>query len=261
LAKPVYFISDLHLGAPSLTVDFEARRRDELLKFLDMVVQNAGRLIIDGDLFDFWYEYKYVIPKNYFWLYVKLKELVEKGIKVDYIAGNHDFFLGEFFSKSVGLNVFQDGFSEDMNGKKFLIIHGDGLAVKDSGYRMLKRILRNGFTRSVIRWIHPDIGFSLAKAFSKKSREYTSNKDFGETDGMTLFAQEKLKDGYDFVVMGHNHVPKVEQYGKGIYVNLGDWLKNFTYGVFDGYMMQLVKWKFVRMDPFGTVSDEWRSTQ
>ncbi|MFZ1080807.1 MAG: UDP-2,3-diacylglucosamine diphosphatase [Candidatus Kryptoniota bacterium] len=242
--KSVYFISDIHLGAPSLTKDFEAKRRNELLKLFDIIAENGSRLIIVGDLFDFWYEYKYVVPKNYFWLYAKFKEMIEKGVAMDYIAGNHDFFLGEFFSKSVGLKVYQDGFSENINGKKFLIIHGDGLAVKDAGYRMLKRILRIGFTRSVIRWIHPDIGFSLAKAFSKKSREYTSNKDYGETDGMMLFAEEKLKDGYDFVVMGHNHVPKFEHFGKGVYVNLGDWLKNFTYGVFNGDAMQLVKWEF-----------------
>jgi UDP-2,3-diacylglucosamine hydrolase len=242
--KPVYFISDIHLGAPSLTKDFETKRRIELLKFFDIVAKNGSRLIIVGDLFDFWYEYKYVVPKNYFWLYAKFKEMIDKGVAMDYIAGNHDFFLGEFFSKSIGLKVYQDGFSENINGKKFLFIHGDGLAVKDSGYRMLKRILRIGFTRSIIRWIHPDVGFSLAKAFSKKSREYTSNKDFGETDGMTLFAKEKLKDGYDFVVMGHNHVPKFEHLGKGVYVNLGDWLQNFTYGVFDGDAIRLMNWEF-----------------
>jgi len=105
LEKPFYFISDLHLGAPSLTMEFETKRRTELLKFLNMVVQGGDRLVIVGDLFDFWYEYKYVVPKSYFWLYTKLRELVDKGIAVDYVAGNHDFFLGEFFSESVGLNV------------------------------------------------------------------------------------------------------------------------------------------------------------
>jgi len=244
--KPVYFISDIHLGAPSLHVEFEAKRKTELLKFFDTVIENGSRLIIVGDLFDFWYEYKYVVPKNYFWLYAKLKEMVDNGIVIDYVAGNHDFFLGEFFSKSVGLRVYQDGFSEEINGKKFLVIHGDGLALKDSGYRMLKKILRKGFVRSVIRWIHPDVGFSLAKAFSKKSREYTSNKDFGETDGMMHLAEKKTNEGYDFVIMGHNHIPKFERFGKGIYVNLGDWLRNFTYGIFDGEAMQLLTWEFER---------------
>ncbi len=154
--KSVYFISDIHLGAPSLAADFEARRRCEPLKFLEIVAQCASRLVIVGDLFDFWYEYKSVVPKDYFWLYAKLKEVVDKGIAVDYVAGNHDFFLGEFFSKSIGLKVYQDGFSENIERKKFLIIHGDGLAVKDSGYRLLKRVLRSRFTRSVIRWIYPD---------------------------------------------------------------------------------------------------------
>ncbi len=242
--KPVYFISDVHLGAPSLSTDFEVKRKNELLKFFDKVANDSSRMIIVGDLFDFWFEYRSVIPKDYFWIYSKLKDLTDGGIPVDYVAGNHDFFLGEFFSKSVGLTVHPDGFSEELNGKKFLIVHGDGQALKDSGYRMLKRILRNGVVNSVIRWIHPDIGFRFAKAFSRKSREYTSNKDFGEVDGMTLFAERNIKDGYDYVVMGHNHVPRLEHLGKGVYVNLGDWLKHFTYGIFDGNQMQLVEWEF-----------------
>lgn len=242
--KPVYFVSDIHLGAPALQSDFEEKRKKELLRFFDAAENRGSRLIIVGDLFDFWYEYKHVVPKDFFWLYARLRQMVDSGIQVDYIAGNHDFYLGQFFSKSVGLNVYQDGFSEEISGKKFLVIHGDGLAVKDAGYRMLKRILRNGFVQSVIRWIHPDIGFSVARAFSRKSREYTTNRDFGEADGMRIFAEKELKDGYDFVVMGHNHVPRFERLGKGIYVNLGDWLSNFTYGIYDGDEMQLLKWEF-----------------
>ncbi len=244
MEKAVYFISDIHLGAPSLTREFETQRRNELLKFLDEVTINAKRMVIVGDLFDFWYEYKSVVPKDFFWLYARLKAMVEKGISIDYVAGNHDFFLGDFFSDSVGLQVHPDGFSEQLAGKKFLIIHGDGLAEKDSGYRMLKRILKNGFVRSTIRWIHPDIGFPLAKAFSSKSREYTSTKDYGEADGMMLYAESKLRNGYDFVVMGHNHSPRLEHLAKGVYVNLGDWLHNFTYGLYDGSEMHLLRWEF-----------------
>lgn len=218
-------------------------RKKELLRFLENVVENGSRLTIVGDLFDFWYEYKYVIPKNYFWLYAKLKEVVEKCVAVDYVAGNHDFFPGEFFSNSIGIKVYQDGFSEEINGKKFLIVHGDGLARRDYGYRMLKRILRNSFVKMLIRWIHPDVGFHLAKMFSKKSREYTSSKDFGEADDMMLFAETKIHEGYDFVVMGHNHVPRYMPFEKGVYINLGDWLKSFTYGVFDGATMKLMNWK------------------
>lgn len=242
--KPVYFVSDIHLGAPSLKPDFEEKRRQELIKFFDKAANEGSRVIIVGDLFDFWYEYKQVVPKRFFWLYAKLNQLVDSGIRVDYIAGNHDFYLGQFFSESVGLRVYQDGFSEEIGGKKFLVVHGDGLAVRDAGYRMLKKILRNGFVQSGIRWIHPDIGFSMARAFSKKSREYTTSKDFGEADGMRIFAENKLNDGYDFVVMGHNHVPRFEHLGSGIYVNLGDWLVNFTYGIYDGNQMQLLKWEF-----------------
>lgn len=215
-----------------------------MLKFLHKVADDGSRLIIVGDLFDFWFEYKSVIPKDYFWIYSELKNMSDRGTCVDYVAGNHDFFLGEFFSNAVGVHVYPDGFSEEIGGKKFLIVHGDGLALKDSGYRMLKRLLRTGPVNTVIRWIHPDIGFWLAKAFSKKSREYTSSKDFGELDGMKLFAENKIKEGYDYVVMGHNHVPRLDYIGNGVYVNLGDWLTNFTYGTYDGDEMQLAKWEF-----------------
>ncbi len=244
--KPVYFISDVHLGAPSLKPEFEEERKIELLKFLGKVANDGSRIIIVGDLFDFWFEYRSVIPKDYFWIYSEFKQMIDNGIPIDYVAGNHDFFLGEFFSKSVGLRVHQDGFAEEINGKKFLVVHGDGLAVKDSGYRFLKRLLRNNFVNSVIRWIHPDVGFRMAKAFSKKSREYTTSKDYGEVDGMMLYAEKNLKNGFDYVVMGHNHVPRLERFENGVYVNLGDWLSHFTYGVFDGNQMQLAKWEFER---------------
>ena len=240
--KPVYFISDIHLGAPSLTSEFEEKRKEQLLNFLESVAQNGSRLIIVGDLFDFWYEYRYVIPKEFFWLYAKLKELTESGMPVDYVAGNHDFYLGTFFSGPLGMRVHQDGFSEVMGGKRFLVVHGDGLALRDTGYRILKRILRNKLTQAFIRWIHPDVGFGMAKAFSRKSREYTTSKDFGELDGMLLFAARKIGEGFDYVIMGHNHVPRTQQFGAGTYINLGDWLSNFTYGVFDGGVMELLKW-------------------
>ncbi|HEY9166294.1 MAG TPA: UDP-2,3-diacylglucosamine diphosphatase [Candidatus Kryptonia bacterium] len=244
--KPVYFISDIHLGAPSIGKEFDLKRKNELLKFLSIVGEKGSRLIIVGDLFDFWYEYRYVIPKDYFWLYAKIRELADRGVKIDYVAGNHDFAQGQFFSESLGMRVFQDGFTEEINDKKFLVIHGDGLALRDKGYRMLKKVLRNGFVRRMIKWIHPDVGFALARTFSKKSREYTTNKDFGETDGMMQYAERKLREGYDYVIMGHNHVPKVERFGKGMYINLGDWLKNFTYGIFEDGTMHLMKWEFER---------------
>ena len=243
MQKPVYFLSDVHLGAPGLSHEFETLRKEEMLKFLDGIMRNGSRLTIVGDLFDFWYEYRYVIPKDYFWIYTKLNEMVQKGLSVDYVAGNHDFFLGQFFAESLGLRVYQDGFSEEIDGKKFLIIHGDGLAQNDSGYRLLKKVLRTRSARALIRWIHPDVGFHLAKVFSKKSREYTSSKDYGETDSMMSYAERRISEGYDFVVMGHNHVPKLERFDKGVYINLGDWIKNFTYGVFDGETMKLLSWK------------------
>lgn len=240
--RPVFFISDVHLGAPNINAQKDGERRLKLQRFLEKVAAEGSRLIIVGDLFDFWYEYKFVIPKEHYWIYPLISNLTSLGIKVDYVAGNHDFHLGDFFSQTLGVNIHPEGFSERIGEKSFLIIHGDGLAVKDGGYRILKRILRSRIAVWLMRWIHPDIGFEIAKVFSKKSREYTSSKNFGEENGMRIFAEEKISDGFDYVIMGHHHVPEITPIGNGYYVNLGDWIENFTYGYFDGDKMKLLKW-------------------
>jgi UDP-2,3-diacylglucosamine hydrolase len=241
--KPVFFISDVHLGAPNINTAKDIERRLKLQRFFEKVASEGSRLVIVGDLFDFWFEYKFVIPREHYWIYPLLSHLTSSGVKVDYVAGNHDFHIGDFFSSTLGVNVHRDGFSERIGEKNFMIIHGDGLAVKDAGYRILKKILRNPITLWLMRWIHPDIGFEIAKAFSKKSREYTSNKDFGEEDGMRIFAEKKISEGFDYVVMGHHHVPEIIHIKNGFYVNLGDWIENFTYGYFDGSSMKLLKWE------------------
>ena len=119
-----------------------------------------------------------------------------------------------------------------IEGKKFYIHHGDGLAYNDTGYRILKKILRNRVAQFLYKWIHPDIGLWLAKSSSSKSRDYTSQKDYSEKDGLKDEAFKKISEGFDFVIMGHRHRPFFQKDEKGVYVNLGDWMKTFSYGVF-----------------------------
>ncbi|MEK6572634.1 MAG: UDP-2,3-diacylglucosamine diphosphatase, partial [Bacteroidota bacterium] len=223
-----YFVSDAHLGVNEREIERQKER--ELIRFFDLVESDGKQLFILGDLFDFWFEYRTVIPKGYHRVLAKLSELVEKGIEINYLAGNHDFWLGNFFEEDIGMHVFAEPFGITIGNAKFFLHHGDGLAQKDLGYRIMKKILRNRLNIKLYSWLHPDLGIGLARFSSRKSRNYTSQKDFGEVDGMLSFAAKKIAEGFQYVVMGHNHQPVYENVGDGFYVNLGDWISHYTYG-------------------------------
>jgi UDP-2,3-diacylglucosamine hydrolase len=227
---PVYFISDVHLGVSD--ADTERRKLDALLKLLAEIHRSGGTLYIVGDLFDFWYEYRAVVPRGYHRLYSALEDLPKAGVEVTYLAGNHDFAIGSFFSDELGVRVLRDDLCFEADGKSFYVYHGDGLAANDGGYRALKRVLRSPLAQWGFRLLHPDFGFALARRFSHSSRDYTSGKDYGEKDGMRLEAIRRFKNGTDIVIMGHRHLPRREELDGGIYVNLGDWIHHFTYAVY-----------------------------
>jgi len=238
MAMPkVYFLSDVHLGLGNK--EKEKAKEKLLVSFLDAIQSEAEKLFIVGDLFDYWFEYKTVIPKGHHRLLTKLADLVEQGIEINYLMGNHDFGMRDFFPEELGVTIFRDPISTTLGSKKFYIIHGDGLAANDLGYRILRKILHNRFNQWLYSLLHPDIGVSLAKLSSRKSRDYTAQKDYGDSDGMLTFATQKIKEGYDYVVMGHRHRPTHQRIGNGYYVNLGDWIKHFTYAVFDGEQVEL----------------------
>jgi len=236
-----YFISDLHLGANNPTED---ENQKLFIKFLDQISETATHLYIVGDLFDFWFEYKYVIPKKYFVILHKLKGLVDKGIEINYLAGNHDFYMGSFFSESLKIKTWQDEFTFSLGGKRFYLWHGDGLAKKDAGYRFLKKILRNKYNIKIFRWLHPDWGFPFARFVSGSSRKYTNqiNNERDETDYID-FAEKKFDEGYDYVMMGHRHNPLVHEKNEHMYINLGDWIIKFSYAEFDGKKLRLKYYK------------------
>ena len=236
-----YFVSDAHLGVNEREIERQKER--ELIRFFDLVESDGKQLFILGDLFDFWFEYRTVIPKGYHRVLAKLSELVEKGIEINYLAGNHDFWLGNFFEEDIGMHVFAEPFGVTIGNAKFFLHHGDGLARKDLGYRIMKKILRNRLNIKLYSLLHPDLGIGLARFSSRKSRNHTSQKDFGEVDGMLSFAAKKIAEGFQYVVMGHNHQPVYENVGDGFYVNLGDWISHYTYGVYDGVKFQLLEWK------------------
>ncbi len=226
---PLYFISDLHLGTD--TPEVERRKQDLLLRLFGEVMEQEARLYIVGDLFDFWFEYRHVVPSGHHRVLAGLEQLARKGVSITYLAGNHDFAIGRFFSRDLGVTVIHDSLEFVHEGTRFHLYHGDGLAVNDGGYRFIKRILRNRVAQWAFRWIHPDVGFALAHAVSHTSRGYTAGRWYGVEDGLKLAAGRIIEAGSDIVIMGHRHLPCIETIGNGVYVNLGDWLGHYTFAV------------------------------
>ncbi len=236
----VYFFSDVHLGLSDHAT--ERTKEDRLLGFLRSVLPTAEQLYILGDLFDFWFEYKTVIPKGFHRTLTALQEYTDRGVPVHYLAGNHDFWMGDYFTREIGVTVHLDPYQETIQGKRVLLHHGDGLAANDLGYRMIKPVLRNRFNIALYRLLHPDIGVKLARGSSRTSRAYTSDKHYGEESAMVQYAAGRIREGNDIVVMGHRHMPQLTQLDGGVYVNLGDWISYNSYARMAEGAITLERW-------------------
>lgn len=240
MSETAFFISDLHLGLES--PQKEKIKERKLVEFLKFSNGKTDKLFIVGDLFDYWFEYKRVIQKGFFRTLTALQDLTESGVEVNYLIGNHDFLHRNFFSKEIGVNLYQTELTVEINGKKFFIAHGDGLVENDFGYKVLKKILRNKVTQRMYSMLHPDFGIWLASSTSKNSRSYTGQKDYGENDGLLKTARLKIDEGFDYVIFGHTHVKRFEGYKNGFYVNLGSWLENPCYGKFSDNKFEIINW-------------------
>jgi UDP-2,3-diacylglucosamine hydrolase len=234
------FISDIHLGLQSK--EEEKIKEKLLVKFLQFAQSNCDELFIVGDLFDYWFEYKRVYQKGFFRTLTALQDLVEKGIKVHYFIGNHDFLHRDFFEKEIGVKLYGDPISTVLNNRKFFIGHGDGLVKNDTGYNILKMILRSRISQKLYSLLHPDLGIALASRTSKTSRDYTTKKDYGEVDGLFDTAKSKIDEGYEYVLFGHLHQQIFQKHKNGIYVNLGSWLDNPCYGSFSQDEFRIIDW-------------------
>jgi UDP-2,3-diacylglucosamine hydrolase len=225
----VYFLSDAHLG--SNDPSSENIKTERLFAFLDMVKEDRAELFILGDLFDFWFEYKHAIPKQHLRVVFRLASLAENGIPIHYITGNHDFWLGDFLSNEVGIHIHRDHTEATREGLRLFLIHGDGLSPADWKYRVFVRtLLRNRLAIWLYRLIPPDWGIPLAKAASSRSRNHTSGREQDFLKDYEDYAQKKLSDGYDAVLIGHVHHPVFKQFENGIYLNTGNFFHNFSYG-------------------------------
>lgn len=235
-----YFVSDLHFGL--LDAERENQRERLFVEFLKFIEGKADKLFILGDLFDYWFEYSKVIQKGYFRTFTALQNLSEKNTEIHYFIGNHDFMHRDFFQKEIGVKLHENPISIELERKKFFLGHGDGLVENDLGYQILKKILRNKIIQKLYSVVHPDLGIWLASSSSKKSRDYTTEKSYGETDGLFNAAKKKIDEGFDYVVFGHSHIRKMADYNKGKYVNLGTWLDKPCYGIFENNNFEIIDW-------------------
>jgi len=241
LKKSYYFVSDLHFGLQSGEEELKLERL--FVEFLNSIKDSAAELFIMGDLFDYWFEYRNVIQKGYYRTFTALNDLTNAGVKVSYIIGNHDFMHRNFFETDIGLTLYQDSIEREIENKKFFLAHGDGLVKNDIGYLILKKILRSKFIHSLYSLIHPDFGIWIAKNSSKTSREYTTNKHYGERDSLFDFAKKKIDEKFDYVILGHTHNRSFETYKNGHYINLGTWLDKPCFGQFKDSEFKIVDWK------------------
>lgn len=235
----IYFISDCHLGLLERSID--KQREDILLAFLEKIMPDCERLVIVGDFFDYWFEWDFVAPKYFYRTLAMLHKYRAAGIQIDYLMGNHDFGHKDFFKTELDIEIHRDDLVREFNGKKFYLYHGDGLSYNDTMYKILKKVLRNKFNLKLyLNLFHPDFAVKLAHSTSKKSRKYTDKKHYGDSDGMTDFAKNKIEEGFDYVIMGHRHKLIDIKHNNGRYINLGHWLENPHFGIFNGNEFNLL---------------------
>jgi len=235
--KKIYFLSDSHLGIPDEQSSF--KRELKFIKWLDKIKKDACEIYLLGDIFDFWFEYKTVIPKGYIRLLGKLAEISDAGIKINYLTGNHDMWVKNYFEKELKMTIIREPIKKIYNNLSLYIGHGDGLGSADTGYKIIKKIFSNKLCQKLYSLIHPDIAIPLGLFFSNKSRNSHNEEDNGER--LILYSKQLAeKEKIDYFIFGHRHLPLNIEIMPGIrYINIGDWLKHFSYGVFDGKQITL----------------------
>ncbi|MCS6987908.1 MAG: UDP-2,3-diacylglucosamine diphosphatase [Chloroherpetonaceae bacterium] len=244
--KKTYFFSDVHFGLQERRL--EEAKTDLMLDLLQEIKRDGKRLYMVGDILDYWMEYKRVVPKGHFRFFAALYDLARSGVEIHYLAGNHDFCLGNYFDEELGVKTHYGALRHEIDGKTFYIVHGDGVGKGDMGYKFFRSLVRNDFNLAWYRWLHPDFGVGVMDCLSKLSRKHAySPKDHGENERLIVFAnQELLREPFDYFVCGHRHIVKLHplRNRKSFYVNCGTWIGGTpTYAVFDGTEMKLIKAK------------------
>jgi UDP-2,3-diacylglucosamine hydrolase len=236
--KKIYFASDNHLGAP--TKEASMPREKKFIRWLDTVKEDAAAIFLLGDLFDFWFEYKRVVPKGFVRVLGKLAEISDSGIPIHYFVGNHDLWMRGYFEEELNVPVYHEPKEFTFNDQLFFIGHGDGLGPGDKGYKRMKKVFTNRFSKWLFRWLHPDLGVKLAQYLSVKNKLISGEEDvkfLGEDkEWLVQYSKHKLEEKHrDYFIFGHRHLPlEIAVSENSKYINLGDWISYYTYGEYDG---------------------------
>jgi UDP-2,3-diacylglucosamine hydrolase len=239
----IYFASDFHLGIDARLTSSDRER--QIVRWLDMVSADATAIYLVGDLFDFWFEYRSVVPKGYLRLFGKLADLVDAGLEIHIFTGNHDMWLGSYLKDELGIQVIREPIIVTHDAKRFMIGHGDGLGPGDYGYKFIKKVFANPISQWCYGRIHPNTAFRIANFWSGRSRRGAIKKDMWlgkDEEWLVQYAEAQAKlQQIDYFIFGHRHLPIfcTLQNAKSIYVNLGDWLEYNSYASFDGNDLKL----------------------
>ncbi|CAM1339120.1 UDP-2,3-diacylglucosamine hydrolase [Tenacibaculum aestuarii] len=241
--KKVYFASDQHLGAPTSEASFP--REQKFVTWLNEVKKDAEAIFILGDLFDFWFEYKTVVPKGFVRVLGKLAEIKDSGIPIYFFVGNHDLWMHDYFEKELNIPVYHSPQEFKINDKLFLIGHGDGLGPGDKGYKRMKKVFTFPLFQWMFRWLHPDLGVRLGQYMSVKNKLISGDEDakfLGEdNEWLVQYCKRKLETKhYNYFVFGHRHLPlEIQLKENSVYLNTGDWIQYYTYAVFENNKLVL----------------------
>lgn len=243
--KKIYFCSDQHLGAPDDASS--AIREKKFVAWLNKIQPDCQALFLLGDLFDFWFEYKEVVPKGFVRTLGKLAEFQDNGIQIYFFIGNHDLWMRDYLEKEIGAKIFHRPQEFTINNKEFLIGHGDGLGPGDKGYKRMKKLFTNPVAKKLYYLLHPDFAVWLGKTMSRKNKYISGDQDTeymgDEKEWLVQYCLYKLDQKfYDYFVFGHRHLPlNVGLKDGSKYINLGDWVQYFTYAEFDGNELYLLE--------------------
>jgi UDP-2,3-diacylglucosamine hydrolase len=246
-SKKLYFASDFHLGVPSHRESLE--REKKIVRWLSSIQDEAAVIFLLGDIFDFWFEYKYVIPKGFIRLQGKLAELSDSNIPVIIFTGNHDMWMFDYFTRELGIQVYHKPQSLQVKEKRIYLGHWDGLGPGDPQFKYLKKIFRSALSQRLFALLPPRLGMGIAHYWSANSRNknHALDKQFlgEENEWIYRYCQQvEAQFHHDYYILGHRHLPldmKINISSR--YINLGEWISDFTYAVFDGNNLQLLRFE------------------
>lgn len=246
--KRVYFISDLHLGASTLKDPRETEKR--VVRWLDSVKDSASAIYMLGDVLDYWYEYKSVVPRGYVRFFGKIAELTDSGVEVYWLIGNHDIWIFDYLPSEIGVKVHKESFITEMSGRRFYLGHGDGEGELTFGFKLIRAVFRNRLCQILYSAIHPRWTVSFADGCSSGSRKSSGGipkYSAASNNPLVNFAEEynrKYVDKIDYFIFGHQHIAFDKQLASGSrIILLGDWISLFTYAEFDGEAVRLKYFK------------------